>query len=145
MGTQSRINPVAGAFRINPNPAEVCDAFGRVLQVGDVIYVQTGAPTGWRVEAIERVVEHGVPDGLMEIVIGARMTFRTGRQQPNTEFVRILTRAEIGTLQGAAGMPPAPPLEAVQDDGEIRNEDPDLHGLDADLLALEPPLDRPQS
>lgn len=123
MGRDERLNPAGtlggpqlfgpGGGRITSQPAEVQDGFGRVLHPGDLIQVQVGGPVFFRVQEIKKVVESGVPEGLMEIVIMAVLKFRAPRSQPQAEFVRILTAEETGSSKGQPSYP-----QADGDDGQ---------------------------
>jgi hypothetical protein len=109
MGRDQRLNPAGtlggpalfgpGGGRITSQPAEIQDGFGRVLHPGDLIQVQVGGPVFFRVQEIKKVVESGVPEGLMEIVVMAVLKFRAPRAQPQAEFVRVLTAEETGKGQ----------------------------------------------
>lgn len=110
---------IAGGQMISTVPPTVQDAFGRELQVGDLIQAQLPGQPMFTVDAIEVVTDPGVPEGLMEIRIGARLRFRAPRAQPQQEFVRIRTAAEgRHALRNAEGQ-----SASAQGDGD--------HGPDA--------------
>lgn len=96
----------AGGGRISTQPAEIHDALGRALQVGDIIDLSIGKTPFFTVQAIERVIESGVPDGLMDIVVVCRMKFRAPRAQPQQEFVRVMTAEETGLVPQAVKAEP---------------------------------------
>lgn len=126
MGKDARHNPFgrpggpalvgAGGQRILTQPAEVRDAFNRPLAVGDVIDLFLGRPPVFTVQSVERVVETGMPEGLMDVVVVCRLKFRAPRAQPQQEFVRVMTAEETGVARQT------PPQEPAEEDPQ--SDDP---------------------
>ena len=121
--------PIIGDPR-NPmsHPPQVRDLYGRVLQPGDGVTLNTPYPQVFKVQRVSPVVEPDAPAGFMEIELVSMVRFRAVRNQVNQEFCRVLQVAEtIGRQQGGTGagaqvppddLAPADPLEENQPGGD---------------------------
>lgn len=109
--------PIIGAGRIPTQPAEVRDGYGRVIEVGDLVQLPLQSVVHYSVTQIEPVYEDGVPPGLMDVTLVARVKLRTPRGQRTEEILRILTRGEAQEI----GLLPKPKPEVPE---EEQPEDP---------------------
>lgn len=116
MGHDARQNPGSAEYT---GPPETRDARGRVLQEGDEIILAVPGPIYFRVAQITPVLDPAAPPGLLQVHVGAMLTFGAKRGAINREFVRVRSAEEAGpssfTLldakpaQEAAAAPPAGP------------------------------------
>lgn len=93
----------AGGTRILKEPPEVRDVFNRPVGVGDLCQINTGTIHSFMITEVKPVVESGLPEGLMEITFHATLKFRCPRAQPQQEFTRVLTDAEVKAARQPAG------------------------------------------
>lgn len=92
-----------GGQEIPTAPAQVRDTLGRVLAVGDMIRLEQFTTNPYRVQSVQPVP---AAPGMMEVVLQSTQVFIAQRDQPNQEFLRIMTVQEIaerklGRLQAA--------------------------------------------
>lgn len=140
MGRDARSNPRgrfggpalfgAGGGRIVTESPQVLDAYGRPLQEGDIIHLQTPINQPFRVQSVRPVVEPGLPAGLMEITVQCVARFHAPRMQRAQEFVLVLTKEEAGQGPSATDVaehrsePPARAGDpAINPDGDITTND----------------------
>lgn len=93
MGNESRLNPGARDFT---GPAVVLEARGRELKEGDEIIVSIPGPIYFRVAGIQPILDPSAPPGLVQVHVGAMLTFGATRGKVNREFVRVRTAEEAG-------------------------------------------------
>lgn len=93
MGNEARLNPQSTEYA---GPPVVLDARGRALQEGDEIILAVAGPLYFRVAGITPVLDPTAPPGLVQVHVGAMLTFGVKRGAVNREFVRIRTAEEAG-------------------------------------------------
>jgi hypothetical protein len=113
MGNQSRLNPFGKDTTVSLPPT-VRDQFGRALQDGDHVFLAAAAQPLFKVIKVTPVLDPGAPANLMDIMLQCTVLFRAGRNQPNREFVRVMTALEN---------PQQAPLQ-VQEEPEPEDEAP---------------------
>lgn len=92
--SEHKLNPLARGTLVGL-PAQVRDLYGRVLQEGDQIILNTPqVPQLYRVKSITPNVDPKFPENQMVIVLTAAQRFLATRDQPNPEFVRVVESTE---------------------------------------------------
>jgi hypothetical protein len=99
MGILQRLNPQAQHFA--SAKAQVRDAVGRVLEVGDEVLVLT-PKTLLRVAEIKPILDPGAPPNAMLVTLVTRMAIACPRDQGIEDLYFLRHQAEIGdgAIQG---------------------------------------------
>lgn len=92
-------------------PAQIRDALGRVLSLGDEVLAMTPACL-MRIASVRPILHPGAPPNLVEVVLVTRMQMAVPRDQGVENLYLLRHQAEIGD-----GMIPTGP-EAESPDGE---------------------------
>lgn len=101
-------NPPFGKHRPGPRilgqtppPAEpnVRDVYGRILAEGDRINLNVAVPPLFVVTKIEPFDDPTAPPNMMMITVSTTLPFAAPADQINTEFTRVLTKAEVEEKQ----------------------------------------------
>lgn len=104
MGRDSRVNPntpIPFAAKNIPivgqtPPSEVKDIYGRTLQEGDLVHLQTPTAQPFFVNSIQPM--EGQP-ALMDVVLTCTVRFAAPKGQVNQEFIRVLRADERAAKQ----------------------------------------------
>lgn len=72
-------------------PPNVRDLYGRILQTGDKILLNTPqVPQLYQVMSLTPTVDPKLPPNTMEIILSAKLRFVAVRDAPNPEFVLVI-------------------------------------------------------
>ena len=100
MGTESRRNPFAKDTTIDL-PVGIRDAFGRRLGEGDKIVLDLAQQIVLTIQSVAPVVDPSAPPNLMDVTLACK--FRSVRNEPIREFIRIIAATEIAPPLGLVG------------------------------------------
>ena len=82
---------------------DVLDRFGRVIEQGDQILISTVTQPIFRVQSVKTVAPEHLPPNqpaLVAVHVVAELLFHAVPNQPNGEFLRILSKEEADRLRG---------------------------------------------
>lgn len=106
--SEHKVNPFAKASGLDL-PAQVRDLYGRVLQTGDQILLNTPQiPQLYRVMSIAPNIDPKYPANQMVIVLRSDQRFLATRDQRNPEFVLVIEQQSVSTT-----IAPEPPPSSV--------------------------------
>ena len=97
-----------GGQAIPTEPAIVRDSLGRELKAGDFVRLDVANTTPYRIKSITPVP---AAPHMMEIVLASQAVYISPRNQPQSEFLRVMTREEVEARQeqGQKSAPIDPP------------------------------------
>lgn len=97
-------------------PAQVRDALGRVLAEGDLIILKTTQEQVYKVTKIQplSMPSPNGPVPLMDIQLASAARFSAQRDQPNAEFVRVMSAGEVAAQMAPPGTPAEEPPDPPQ-------------------------------